>query len=85
MFDNFENYINKELYIKALHTLETALKLSTNLAEQVSELKKKNESLQCKIDQLMIEFCPEEMDKEQFDNWAKNQVPSPNNEAIDLS
>lgn len=30
--------------------------------------------LQYKIDQLMLEYCPNEMSKEQMDNWKKNQV-----------
>ena len=28
---------------------------------------------QAQIDALMLEFCPEEMTKEQLDEWAKNQ------------
>jgi hypothetical protein len=30
--------------------------------------------LQAKIDSLMLEYCPEEMTKEQLDNWGDNQV-----------
>ena len=28
---------------------------------------------QCKIDQLMLEYCPDEMTQEQFQEWAKHQ------------
>ncbi len=30
--------------------------------------------LQAKIDKLMLEYCPNEMTKEQLDNWAKHQA-----------
>ena len=30
---------------------------------------------QAKIDALMLEYCPDEMTKEQLDNWAKHQMP----------
>ncbi len=30
-------------------------------------------ALQAKIDALMLEYCPEEMTKEQLDNWASHQ------------
>lgn len=32
-------------------------------------------SLQAKIDELMLEHCPEEMTKEQIDEWARHQEP----------
>ena len=31
-------------------------------------------SLQAKIDALMLEYCPAEMDKSQLDNWGAHQV-----------
>jgi len=31
------------------------------------------ESQQDKIDRLMLEYCPEEMDEDQLENWAKHQ------------
>lgn len=34
------------------------------------------EAVQAKLDAVMLEYCPEDMSKEQFDNWAKNQVVS---------
>lgn len=41
--------------------------------KSVTNLKKKIESLECKIDSLMLEYCPEEMTDEQFENWASHQ------------
>ena len=40
-----------------------------------AELIKENASLQAKIDALMLEYCPEDMDTEQMIEWADNQVP----------
>lgn len=31
--------------------------------------------LQAKYDALMLEFCPEEMTADQFQEWGRNQVP----------
>jgi hypothetical protein len=31
--------------------------------------------LQSRIDELMLEYCPDEMTKEQLDNWAAHQRP----------
>ena len=38
------------------------------------------DALQCKIDNLMLEYCPDEMTKEQIENWGKHQVPSKNSD-----
>jgi len=32
------------------------------------------EHLQARIDELMLEYCPDEMTPEQLDNWGKHQV-----------
>ena len=32
-------------------------------------------SAQAKVDALMLEYCPNEMTKEQLDEWAKHQRP----------
>jgi hypothetical protein len=32
-------------------------------------------SLQARIDELMLEYCPDEMTQERFDEWARHQVP----------
>lgn len=34
----------------------------------------KIEELQARIDELMLEYCPEEMTAEQLEEWAKHQV-----------
>ena len=39
-----------------------------------SELK----ALEARIDQLMLEYCPDEMTSEQKTNWAEHQVPVKN-------
>lgn len=31
--------------------------------------------LQSRIDELMLEYCPNEMTKDQLDNWAEHQRP----------
>ena len=41
-------------------------------AEQNAE----NQALQARIDELMWEFCPNEMTPEQLAEWGKHQVPS---------
>jgi hypothetical protein len=49
-----------------------------NFNETVTQLCKEKNALQDKIDQLMIEFCPEEMTQEQIENWKQHQVVSNN-------
>lgn len=44
---------------------------------EIRRLVKLNNSLQAKIDALMLEYCPEEMTPEQIKNWEKHQKPSP--------
>lgn len=34
-----------------------------------------SDPLEYKIDELMLEYCPEDMTEEQLDNWSKHQVP----------
>ena len=34
------------------------------------------ERLEAKIDELMLEYCPDEMTPEQVAEWAKHQVPA---------
>lgn len=45
------------------------------LEAEVAKLKLEVASKQAKIDELMLEYCPDEMSKEQLDNWAKHQIP----------
>lgn len=47
-----------------------------NFNENVVQLCKEKNALQVKIDQLMLEFCPEEMTQEQIENWEQHQVVS---------
>jgi hypothetical protein len=39
-------------------------------------LRKQVESQQAKIDELMLEYCPDDMTTEQIENWGNNQVAS---------
>jgi len=50
---------------------------SNDYAEQISVLQKQLQAKQAKIDALMLEFCPEVITTEQFENWAKHQVKNP--------
>lgn len=38
-------------------------------------MKKDYDALQAQVDRLMLEYCPDEMTEEQFENWAKHQKP----------
>lgn len=40
-------------------------------------LSRKLGSMQAKIDELMMEYCPDEITGEQLENWGKHQRPSP--------
>ena len=42
----------------------------------IDKLKSVSEAKQAKIDSLMLEYCPDEMTKEQIENWEKHQVKS---------
>jgi len=44
--------------------------------KRIKELKLANEARQAKIDSLMLEYCPNEMTKDQIENWEKHQVKS---------
>jgi len=39
------------------------------------EYHNKEQALQAKIDALMLEYCPEDMTKEQLEEWAAHQKP----------
>jgi hypothetical protein len=51
------------------HGYETARK------EIAPLIKVELEWMQCKIDALMLEYCPEDMTEEQIENWKKHQKP----------
>ena len=45
------------------------------IADQCEAAAKMIESLQARIDSLMLEYCPDEMTEEQINEWARHQVP----------
>ena len=54
---------------------ETNAVIVVNTAcDKIEELQKKLAASQARIDQLMLEFCPEEMTQEQMTEWANNQT-----------
>ena len=46
-----------------------------SLEAQIKELEAKIQSQQAKIDELMLEYCPEDMTQQQMDEWARHQRP----------
>ena len=42
---------------------------------KIAKWKAKLAHKQFEIDNLMLEYCPDDMTKEQFENWGKYQVP----------
>lgn len=44
--------------------------------EYIMQLSKEKCSLQAKIDALMLEFCPQEMTKQQIERWEESQAIS---------
>lgn len=44
-------------------------------AHVINELSAKKNALQAQIDALMLEYCPQDMTTEQFDNWKDYQRP----------
>lgn len=46
------------------------------LKEECDGRMKAIESLQAKIDELMLEYCPDDMTPVQLKNWADHQTPS---------
>lgn len=49
--------------------------LSIDWKADKQDLKDEIASLQAKIDELMLEYCPEDMTEEQLEAWGKAQVP----------
>lgn len=47
-----------------------------SLQAEIGELTRKIDALQATIDALMLEYCPEDMTPEQFENWKQHQRPS---------
>lgn len=42
---------------------------------EIESLRKQISAAQAAVDALMLEYCPGEMSREQFDNWAAHQRP----------
>jgi len=53
------------------------------LIRRLEELQEVNDAKQAHIDELMLEYCPDEMSKEQLDEWAKHQSVSKGDDDID--
>lgn len=52
----------------------TGVRFAVNkINKDIVDLAKRNCALQAKIDALMLEFCPEEMTKDQIERWEENQ------------
>lgn len=51
-------------------SVEHAWLMWQHIAEMMS---KQLAGLQCKLDEVMLEYCPEDMSAEQFANWAAHQ------------
>ena len=51
------------------HTWEKLLEVGDNADKKINHL-------QYKIDELMLEHCPDDMTDEQLEIWAENQVPA---------
>lgn len=45
-------------------------------AEMIIDLCAQVDALQARVDALMLEFCPDEMNEEQLENWARHQRPA---------
>lgn len=54
---------------------ERDMTLNDLINDVLSDKIKAMDGLQYQIDELMFEYCPSEMSKEQLDNWAKHQRP----------
>lgn len=50
------------------------------LLHRVFELEDANSALQSQIDNLMLEYCPEEMSQQQVEEWARHQVSMPDSD-----
>jgi hypothetical protein len=48
----------------------------TGTPYEVCRLRRHIRALEAKVDQLMLEYCPDEMTEEQKVNWAKHQEQS---------
>lgn len=64
---------DSESYVENRRSDLTYTKFCSLQEETVIAVSKQIEYMQSQIDELMLEYCPDEMSQEQLDNWAKNQ------------
>ena len=57
-------------------------KTKEELWDEIQSLTTQLEAKQAKIDELMLEYCPDEMTEEQLDEWGKHQVVVKGSEPI---
>lgn len=67
--------------IIALIAEDPAIAASSFVRLQIElfKLQKDYESKQAELDSVMLEYCPDEMSKEQMANWEAHQVPMKDN------
>lgn len=75
----------QELPCGTFATKEDLIFENLRLRVELAECKRDAASKQAKIDELMLEFCPDEMTDEQITEWAKHQVPAPKGDLDDIS
>ena len=64
--ENFDLKLKVEVY-------EAGIKLLENVGQENAAHAKRIAHLEYKIDELMLEWCPDEMTPEQLENYAKHQ------------
>ena len=67
-----DDYHTDEALDKSLEFIEAALPH----LQRLLTLEAKVEAKQASIDELMLEYCPDEMTEGQIKNWEKHQVKS---------
>lgn len=71
--------LEEALYIASHLQDFTEFKIREVIEDLVKEIK------DSRIDNLMLEYCPDEMCAEQLDEWAKHQKPAEDCEGMELS
>jgi len=71
-----------EIYLEEGKSFSDAIK--ETYTEQISLQERRINHLQAKIDELMLEYCPDEMTEEQMENWGKHQQPSSSSSLLAL-
>ena len=65
----------EEYWMDCTHSPNHYAEISTAFKAGASSRDAEVAYLQYRIDELMLEYCPDEMTQEQLDNYAKHQVP----------